>query len=257
MDALKFTLGGRFAFFKKPDVNTYLYFTYGNVHKVVLLGIFGAILGYDGYNQMSFGEKYKKDFKGIAGDKEYIYPEFYNRLKNLKVSIVPEKISIPKKVQVFNNSVGYASEEQGGNLIVNEQWLENPSWDIYIAIEDEEGEKLSRALMEKNFVYLPYLGTNDHPADISEVMLFHEVSENDSFKNVDSLFIKEDFEFIEYDDLDDEVPPIFKYEEKLPYSLEESTNKYEFKSFIYTNANLRKLNNIKVYKIGGKNIVFI
>lgn len=257
MDILKFTLCGRFAFFKKPDVNTYLYFTYGNIHKIALLGIFGAILGYDGYNQMSFIEKYKKDFKGIERDKNYAYPEFYYRLNHLKVAIVPEEINMPKKVQVFNNSVGYASEEQGGNLIVNEQWLENPCWDIYLSIEDEEGKKLSQALMERNFVYLPYLGTNDHPADISGVTMFHEVSENDNFKNIDSLFMKEDFEFIEYDDLDDEFIPTFKYEEKLPFLLEEKTNKYELKSFIYTNANLRRINDIKVYKIGGKNIVFI
>lgn len=257
MDVLKFTLGGRFAFFKKPDVNTYLYFTYGNIHKVALLGIFGAILGYDGYNQMSFSKKYKKDFKGDAKNKECIYPEFYYRLSHLKVAIVPKEINISKKVQVFNNSVGYASEEQGGNLIVKEQWLENPCWDIYTAIEDEEGEKLSQALMEKNVVYLPYLGTNDHPADISGAILFNEVIENGNLKNIDSLFIKEDFEFIEYDDLDDEFTPIFKYEEKLPFSLEENTNKYELKSFIYTNSNLRRLNDVKVYKIGGKNIVFI
>ena len=51
MEVLKFTLKGKTAFFKMPEVNTYYYFTYGNIHKVVLLGIFGAILGYGGYSQ--------------------------------------------------------------------------------------------------------------------------------------------------------------------------------------------------------------
>ena len=45
MQALKFTLSGKTAFFKRPEVNTYYYFTFGNIHKVALLGIFGAILG--------------------------------------------------------------------------------------------------------------------------------------------------------------------------------------------------------------------
>ena len=49
MRAVKFKLKGRNAFFKKPEVNTYCYFTYGQIHKMALLGIFGAILGYDGY----------------------------------------------------------------------------------------------------------------------------------------------------------------------------------------------------------------
>ena len=49
MEALQFTLSGKDAFFKKPEVNTYHYYTFGQIHKVVLLGMFGAILGYGGY----------------------------------------------------------------------------------------------------------------------------------------------------------------------------------------------------------------
>lgn len=51
MKALKFTLSGNTAFFKKPDVNTNVYFTFGHIHKVALLGLFGAALGYGGYIQ--------------------------------------------------------------------------------------------------------------------------------------------------------------------------------------------------------------
>jgi len=80
MKALKFKLSGKTAFFKKPEVNSYLYFTYGNIHKVSLLGMFGAILGYGGYNQ----HRYMLD--NIKGYKES-YPEFYSKLNKLKVSI--------------------------------------------------------------------------------------------------------------------------------------------------------------------------
>lgn len=259
MDAMKFALNGKFAFFKKPDVNTYLYFTYGNIHKIALLGMFGAILGYKGYNQMDFIKRYKKDFKKVAKSTINEYPEFYSKLKHLNIAIIPGEIAITKKVQVFNNSVGYASKEQGGNLIINEQWLENPSWDIYVAIKDEEGKKLAKALLEKNFVYIPYLGKNDHLADISDVILLHGICETNNCNSINSLFIKEDFELIEdndLDDLDDETVTIFKYEEKLPIELEEKTNKYEFKSFIYTNANLKRVNETKIYRINDKNIVF-
>ena len=71
MRALKFTLSGKNAFFKKPEVNAYFYFTYGQIHRVALLGILGAIVGYKGY--------------GCTGT----YPEFYEKLKDLKVSVVP------------------------------------------------------------------------------------------------------------------------------------------------------------------------
>ncbi|WP_129600181.1 type I-B CRISPR-associated protein Cas5b [Anaerophilus nitritogenes] len=260
MDVIKFTLEGRFAFFKKPDVNTYLYFTYGNIHKVALLGMFGAILGYKGYNQMSFSKKYKNDFKGLLEDNEGYYPEFYEKLNYLKIGITPKEVHINKKVQIFNNSVGYASKEQGGNLIVKEQWLEKPSWDIYIAIEDEEGKKLAKALIDRSFVYIPYLGKNDHLADIKNIEFIKDVKEINSLSMINSLFRKDDFEIVEnddFDDFDEEDVLIFKYEEKLPMSLEKMTNKYELESFVYTNANLKKKGSTSVYSICGKNIVFI
>ena len=81
MKILKFRLYGRNAFFKKPDVNAILYYTYGNIHKVALLGMFGAILGYGGYNHMNFYNQKNKN--------KMEYPEFYNKLKDLKISIVP------------------------------------------------------------------------------------------------------------------------------------------------------------------------
>ena len=142
MRALKFTLSGRNAFFKKPEVNTYGYFTYGQIHKVALLGILGAIVGYKGY--------------GHTG----VYPEFYEKLKDLKISIVPGNPQgyIQKKMQMFNNTVGYASQELGGNLIVREQWLENPIWDIYILLNCEEADKIAEMIMENRCVYIPYLG---------------------------------------------------------------------------------------------------
>ena len=39
MKVLRFTLSGKQAFFKKPEVNKYYYFTYGHIHRVALLGL--------------------------------------------------------------------------------------------------------------------------------------------------------------------------------------------------------------------------
>ena len=62
MKALKFILSGKTAFFKVPMVNSVCYFTYGNIHKPALLGMFGAILGYKGYGYeiTDFPEYYEK-----------------------------------------------------------------------------------------------------------------------------------------------------------------------------------------------------
>ena len=109
MKVLRFTLSGKQAFFKKPEVNKYYYFTYGHIHRVALLGLLGAVMGYSGYAQI--GQKKQTDVPE--------YPEFYQQLKDLKTAVIPccEKGSFPQKMIAFNNSVGYASMEKGGNLI--------------------------------------------------------------------------------------------------------------------------------------------
>lgn len=107
---LKFNLSGQFAFFKNPEVNSNYYFTFNNIHKIALLGILGSILGLKGYNQQGENE----------------YPEFYDKLKDLSIAIVPKSDICPnKKIQIFNNSTMFhnkGSDSFGANLIVKEEW---------------------------------------------------------------------------------------------------------------------------------------
>ncbi len=256
MEFVKFTLEGRTAFFKKPDVNSVMYYSYGNIHKVALLGILGAIRGYKGYNWQSL----VNDKNNQLNMETQEYPEFYSRLKSLQISIVPKNYLFNKKKQTFNNSTGYANVKQnkGLNLIVNEVWLENPSWDIYIAIDSDEANLLKDALVKKEFVYIPYLGKNDHVADITNVEIINGEKVNEVSK-VDSLFIKDNFEFVENKSRRmaiEESDETYKYQEKLPISLEETQNMYEFETFIFTNKNIKVVNEEKtnIYKIDNKNI---
>lgn len=250
MDVLKFTLSGKTAFFKKPDVNTYYYFTYGNIHKVALLGIFGAINGYMGYNQQNH------DYED--------YPEFYAKFKDIKIGIVPQNYQgyISKKIQIFNNSVGYASEEKGGNLIVKEQWLEYPRWDIYFQINNDVEYELSHRLKNSNFIYVPYLGKNDHIANITDIELIKNIDIVSQVEKIDSLYIKKYFDMLDNDDdiFEDNYNyiPIFKYEEKLPIALEEVTNNYILETFVFTNSKIKDKYKEKplVYNCNGKSIFF-
>ena len=235
MDILRFTLSGSQAFFKKPDVNAYCYFTYGHIHKVALMGMFGAILGYGGYNVMAM--KDKKD----RGE----YPEFYERLKEIRISILPicEKGSFDKKVVEFNNSVGYASREQGGNLIVKQQWLEEPKWQIYLAVDCEESKKIADAMINKKCVYMPYLGSNNHPADISDIfMISGEPEEQPS--QIQSLYIKK---YVELDSEDED--DWFKYEEMLPIGLDKELNMYIFERMVFTDMTVQNCNTKDIFKV--------
>ncbi|GAB6044918.1 hypothetical protein JCM11957_05160 [Caminibacter profundus] len=210
MKAIKFNLRGKFAHFKIPEVNSYAYFTYSHIHKVALLGIFGAILGLRGYR-----------------NSEGNLPEFYERLKDFKVSIIPKKPYFTKKIHVFNNSVGYASDEKGGNLIIREQLLENPSWDILI-MENESDEfvELKKRLFEKEFYYIPYLGKNDFPAIIDNV---EEITLQKATKPMQciSLVPRDKIKFIK-----PSRTKIFYYEEYLPIRLKEKYLIYEFEKMV-------------------------
>lgn len=181
MKCLKFRLKGKTACFRRAEFNSYGYFTYNNIHKPALLGMLGAIVGYGGYAQ-------QRD--------EDMYPEYYARLKDLKVSIVPISDNdgvFPKKMQAFNNSVGYASKEEGGNLIVREQWLEDPCWDIYIIDDGSEGYRaVEEHILSSKAEFIPYLGKNDHIAVIEDQEVI-EVEATDS-NMIDSMVIDNNFD---------------------------------------------------------------
>lgn len=237
MKILKFTLSGKSAMFKKPDVNSYFYFTYGQLHKPALLGIFGAVLGYAGYNQM---------------EKKSMYPEYYDKLQNIKVSIVPNADNgyFPKKITYFNNSTGFASHEQGGNLIVKEQWLEEPSWDIYVLLDCDEAEKIAEYMLEGKSVYLPYLGKNDHIADFTDISV-EEGSGNNKVSKLHCLFIKNNAEI----DIFSDDSGMYKYEEALPVGLKPETNQYILEKMVYTDMDLTDIKD-EVWNVENRNIVF-
>ena len=217
MKALRFRLSGKTGFFKQPDVTTYLYYTYGQIHRVALLGLLGAIVGYKGYNE-----------KGREK-----YPEFYKKLKDLKISIVSEGNNgvFDRKLQVFNNSTAFASNEEGGNLIVKQVWLENPSWLIYILLDSDQSEMIKEYILNKKTIFTPYLGTNDHMANISDCEIVD--IEKSNAKIINSLFWDEDFKLRL-------KSKIYKYEENLPFFLEEDTERYIRKKTLASNGEVRK-----------------
>lgn len=234
MKFLRFTLSGKQAFFKKPEVNTFYYFTYGHIHRVALLGMFGAILGYDGYAQQT--EK-----KNVPN-----FPEFYEKLKDIKTAIVPvcEKGSFPRKIVSFNNSVGYASKEQGGNLIVKQQWLEKPEWIVYVMLDCKEAERIAESMMQKRCVYTPYLGSNDHFADITEAEVV-EAGLEENPGQIHSLFVKSQVEVDLEDDMQENP---YRYEEALPSGLDAELNMYVYERYVLTNLAVKKLH-CEVYNV--------
>ena len=252
MEAIKFNLSGPTAFFKKPDVNSFAFFTYNNIHKIALLGMLGAIIGLKGHNQL----KDKNDF-----------PEFYEQLNQLKVSIVPKSQNgyFTKKMQVFTNNTGFYNTDSNKipcSLIVREQWLENVSWDIYILLENENIDsnilnKLKDYLMNKECEFIPYLGKNEHKADITDVELINleELRELNRPIRMHSLIKTDDFEITGKKYQDDVRLILMK--ELLPVGLDSCDHSYKFNQFTFTNL-LTTLNgsNLLIYKHLDSNLYF-
>ncbi len=253
MKAVSFRLSGKTACFRKPDVNQFAYFSYNNIHKPALLGLLGAILGFGGYTKL-----YDKNRNLKKGQLEYDdgFPEFYKKLQHLKVSIIPLAPHgyFSKKIQVFNNSVGYASHEEGGNLIVREQWLENPAWQILILDNgSREYLKIRKYILNKKAIFIPYLGKNNHPATIDEV---EEIELNSPIEDtkISSLFIEDKFEI-------SKMPPrgelSYFFKEVSPMRLQEEYHFYEYENLIFTNHKVTNRNLENIYSFESKNYFFL
>lgn len=229
---VSFDIKADFGFLKKPDTNEPVYLTFNILHKPALLGILGAILGLEGFQE---SEK---------------LPAYYKALQELKVGIKPlqdEKGNFQKTVIRYNNSVGYANLD-GGTLIVDEQTLIAPNYRCYLLLdsENELHEQLRNRLNRRQAEYLPYLGKNDFSLWWEEVheWNFEEFKSDSSFL-IDTIFIKEQPvkegkpkpTFIPAQS-PKESP--FIYFENLPVKYHSELYQYEYKPFVYTNWELKQ-----------------
>lgn len=255
METLKFELKSNMAIIKKPDSNE-TYYTYNFPHKIMLLGLLGAIIGLNGYNYYSFQKS--------IGNKVEEIPEFYYKLKNLKIAVIPKigKDNFSRKIQSFNNSVGYASKEQGNNLIVKEQWLERPSWIIYILENDtNEYKKIKEYLINRKCEYIPYLGKNDHFADISDVRIENVFNIEEEISVINSIFedkiaeLKDNL-FDEILGFDNKEKKEYLYKELLPIELNQKIGYSKFSNFIFTNRELEVKEKSNIYRVQSKNIYY-
>ena len=249
-----------FGFLKKPDTNDPIYLTFNMLHKPALLGIFGAILGEKGFQK--HGE----------------LPEYYKKLKDLKVSIAPLENSgeknhtsgnFTKTIVTYSNTTGLASEEEGGNLMITEQLIVAPAFKCWVLIdlEKEIEYKLFNYLKNSLAEYLPYFGKNEYSLwwDKFTVYDFEPFTPETEFK-INSLFIKE--EALKEGKVQTRFQPgkislnenKYSYFEHLPVSyLETPLFQYDYKDFVFTNWDLKQAYNLPdsypLYKLSDGTII--
>lgn len=253
---ISFTIKAEKGFLKKPDINDGIYLTYNMLHKPVILGILGAIIGLEGYKRNG------------------VLPEYYKLLKDIPVGIKPvgdEKGNFQKTTITYNNTTGFASGQQGGNLLITEQILIKPSYKIYLLLntDDKYQIQLYKNIKCQTAEYLPYLGKNDYSLwwDKKEVEEYEsELFNRESNFKISTVF-KKDEAIIDFvaraigRKALAEQKNIFFYFERLPISFNEELFQYNITDFVYSNATLVhtiNLNSDSLFKLRGKNeIVFL
>ncbi|MDO9554413.1 type I-B CRISPR-associated protein Cas5 [Rhodonellum sp.] len=226
-----------FGFLRKPDTNEGISMSYNMLHKPSLLGIFGAVLGLDGYQ------------------KRGVLPDYYQQLQHLKVGIAPlrdERGNFQKTTIIYTNTVGYANKD--GNFIAYENTLISPSYRVYVALSDEN--PLYHSLKNGQAEYIPYLGKNEFPVwwkpeSFQEYAL--DPFDFDQEYQVASLFCKKDGESsrikefggntLGFAAMFTKYSQSFFYFERLPVGFHEFEVKkrgkeyqYQMAPFVYSNA---------------------
>lgn len=225
-----------FGFLRKPDTNDGISMSYNMLHKPGLLGIFGAILGLDGYQKL--GE----------------LPEYYQKLHGLKVGIAPigdDKGNFPKTTIVYTNTVGYAND--GSNFIAYENTLIRPSYRVYVVLDNQEA--LYNYLKDGKAEFIPYLGKNEFPLwweqdSFREYQLKpfgheHEYEVKTLFQKANDESARKhevQADSIGFASLLRRSPGSFFYFERLPADFQELNSRrgkeyqYHLTSFVYSNA---------------------
>jgi CRISPR-associated protein Cas5h len=231
---ISFDIKADFGMLKKPDTNEPVYLTFNMLHKPALLGILGAIAGLRGF--IKNGE----------------LPEYYKKLSELKVSIMPlehEKGNFSKTIIKYNNGTGMASEEKGGNLIVAEQTLIAPAFRCFVLLDTiiEEHKTILNNILNYKAVFIPYLGKNECALwwENAQVLEFDKFKPEGNFK-IESIFIKQipvkdsKVEELMFDLLmDSQEGCTYTYFENLPIAyLDAPLFQYEYRSFAFTDWDL-------------------
>lgn len=243
-----------FGFLKKPDTNDPIYFTFNMLHKPALLGILGAIIGEKGfYDDEKLSKSQGKGKTATSAYERGEKPDYYAKLEHLKISIQPlrsENGIYTKDTVHYNNGTGFASEEQGGNLIIKEQFIIAPAYRCYLLFEkmDDTEAKLCDYLKKAWAEYLPYMGKTDFSLwwdnySEYEVMPFET---GDIAFEIKTIFIKDSpvkdgKERVRRYDIDTGSinNDKFMYFENLPIDYDTVLWQYQYEAFSYTNFNLK------------------
>lgn len=208
------------------------------LHKPALLGILGAIIGLEGYQQL--GKT----------------PEYYEKLKDIKIGIEPlehEKGNFQKTVIKYSNTIGYANK--GATYLTEEATLIAPAYRCYLLLDldNKLQSVLYKYVKEGKSEFLPYFGKNEFYAwwNANESFKEYDFDPNreisESYK-IKTLFLKnkqsnqgvreEPFFDLLHSEQEESN---FLYFEILPIGFTKNPSQYITEAFVYTTFMLKPI----------------
>lgn len=110
---------------------------------------------------------------------ELQYPEYYRKLKHLKIGIKPLEGNFPfnKIMNTYNSRNSYFGGDKYENISRHEQILIRPVYRIFVY--DETNEEILTELAERiknnNPVFMPYLGKNEFIANFDNLEIIDDI----------------------------------------------------------------------------------
>lgn len=182
MEIISLELSGNFGFFLWGDTKGDKRYTDNFISKTEVLGIFGAVMGLDGYSQINFLKE--KDGREVR--------PFFDVLNGLNVAIIPLK-----RPTFFDDALVHRNMHHvntNGTLMVSMKGLVSPSYRVLISkgeVEDAVFEELKERLLEDRVEFIPYFGKNQFPVEINNVEVSKVKKEKKNEITIQSLFLEE------------------------------------------------------------------
>ena len=158
---------------------------------LLLLGMLKAL------NEKEFEAAKKERFQRIilSLSLEPQYPEYYKKLKHLKIGIKPiGDFPFNKIINKYNSKNSYFGGAKYDNIIISEQLLIKPKYHIYVYEEgnaDVVGELFTRLRINAP-IFMPYLGKNEFIANFDDIKIIENISPlvPEAKNRVSSIFIR-------------------------------------------------------------------
>jgi len=152
MDLIQFKLKGRFAHFLTAEANKELA-SYPVPPRTVLLGLAAAVLGLE------------KDRAQLELEPAFVAVRSYPVNSIWVKGKFHKSLSPGLDYKIRQNAKGETAEMKN-QKILNQEWLINPEWDIWVNLPDPFHSDFCRRLERRAWHFSPYLGISEHSADL-------------------------------------------------------------------------------------------